>query len=126
MANVSIGGAAQFIVGGQLISIGEKVDVTPGGWSKVPVSSTAGPTGFFTEKWVTPEADVECLDDPSVSVMALQQVSSVTVQLNGKNGKSYLLYNAFATNADGGKVDMISGKYSLKLSGSRCIEQTAS
>jgi hypothetical protein len=121
--NVALGGSAQFVVAGVLYTLAGTMKVKIGGWSRTPASGPSGATGNWTEKWVDPEIEVECYDDPAMSVTALVATSGVTVQLQLRNGKSYNLYNAYAAND--GDIDAVGGKFPLKMHGTRCLEVTA-
>jgi hypothetical protein len=117
---VSFGGTAQFSINGQLYSLSGAVKVKVGGVTRKAAIGPSGPTGNWIETWIEPEIEVEVFDDPANSVTALQAVTGATVQVQGRNGKTYLLYNAFVTDAL--EPDVVAGKFSLKLSGSNCIE----
>ncbi len=120
--NTSVGGACQFIIGGQLITIGDKVEVTPGGWVSEPVSGIGGQVNSI-DKFVMPQVEVECQADPSVSISALQATKNVTVQVNEKNNRTWLLANA--KQSGDCKFDVKTGKFSLTLFGTSCIERNA-
>jgi hypothetical protein len=113
---VSFGGTAQFSINGQLYSLSGAVKVKVGGVTRKAAIGPSGPTG----NWIEPEVEVEVFDDPANSVTALQAVTGATVQVQGRNGKTYMLYNAFVTDAL--EPDVVAGKFSLKLSGSACLE----
>src|SRR5258708_2720058 len=99
---VSFGGTAQFIVGGVLYSLAGSVKVDPGGVIRTPAIGPSGPTGSWTEKVDPPMVDVEIWDDPALSVTALRDTVGVTVQVQNRNGKTFLLRNAFVTD----KIDI--------------------
>lgn len=117
---VSYGGTAQFLINGMLYSLSGSVKVKVGGVTRKAAIGPSGPTGNFIETWIEPEVDVEVFDDPTQSVSALQAVTGAAVQVQGRNGKTYMLYNAFVTDAL--EPDVVAGKFSLKLSGSQCVE----
>jgi hypothetical protein len=119
---VSYGGTAQFIVGGQLYSLSGSMKVKPGGITREPAIGPSGPTGNFVEKIVAPEIECELFDDPASSVTALQATTGVSVQLQMRNGKSWILRNAFTMDAI--EVDCAAGKFPLKMSGTTCQEIT--
>lgn len=121
--NVSFGGTCQFAVNGTLYSLSGAVKVKVGGVTRMPAVGPSGPTGNWTEKWIEPEVEVEVFDDPTQSVTTLQAVTGATVQVQGRNGKTYMLYNAFVTEAL--EPDVVAGKFSLKMSGSSCVEVVA-
>jgi hypothetical protein len=111
---------AQFVVGGTLYSLAGSMKVDPGGVVRTPAIGPSGPTGNWTEKVDPPMIEVEIFDDPSISVTALRDTVGVTVQLQMKNGKAWLLRNAFV--ADKIDVDTVAGKYQIKFSGTSCQE----
>ena len=120
---VSYGGTAQFVIGGQLYSLAGSIKIQPGGVTREPATGPSGATGNFVEKIVTPEIEVECWADPAQSVTALQATTGVTVQVQMRNGKVWLLRNAFVMDAI--SVDGVAGKFPLKMSGTTMQELTA-
>jgi hypothetical protein len=121
--NVSYGGTASFRVGGTLYQLSGSMKVDPGGVIRTPAIGPSGPTGNWTEKFDPPMIEVELFTDPAQSVTALRDAIGVNVQLNQRNGKSWLLRNGFVT--DKIDVDVTSGKFTVKLSGTDISEQTA-
>ncbi|WP_428485953.1 phage tail tube protein [Rhodopila sp.] len=112
---VSYGGTAQFTVGGTLYSLAGSIKVDPGGIIKTPAIGPSGPTGNWTEKYDPPMIEVELFDDPAQSVTTLRGVVGVTIQAQNRNGKTWVLRNGFV--ADKIDLDLISGKYTIKFSG---------
>lgn len=120
---VSIGGTASFYVNGALVELAGSMKVDVGGIIRTPVVGPSGPTGNFTEKWEAPEMEMECLDNPSLSLTALRATTNASVQLALRNGKTYILRGAFQV--DKIILDAAAGTFPFKLSGVACEEITA-
>lgn len=123
MANTERGGVCQFYAGGAYYEVGADITVKQGGFIRTAKDKSDGTAGS-TSKWVAPEVTLTAIDGPQVSVTALKAINGVTVQLNQRNGKSWLLYGAFQV--DDPEVKISTGDISaLKFSGIRCVEQLA-
>jgi hypothetical protein len=75
-----------------------------------------------TERIDPPMIEVEVFDDPALSIQAIRAITGASIQLNLSSGKRYVLYNAFQT--DKLELDAVEGKFTLKMSGTDCVETT--
>lgn len=117
---VSFGGTAQFILNGQLVTLSGQLKAGLGGIQRTPAVGPDGPTGNWIEKWVAPQFDFEMWDDPTVSLTDLFSITGQTVQIAGRNGKTYMLYGAFFV--DPPDPDVVAGKVTAKMSGKMALE----
>ncbi len=120
--NVTLGGTASFKANGTLYELAGSIKVDVGGVIRTPAVGPSGATGKWTERNDPPMVEVEVWDDPALSIQAIRAITGANVQLALNSGKSYILYNAFQT--DKLELDAVAGKFTLKLSGTDCQEQT--
>lgn len=118
--NVSLGGTASAYLNGALYEIAGTISIDVGGVIRTPAVGAGGNTGKWTEKIDPPMVEIECFDDPSLSIQALRATVGASVQLSLTSGKSYILHGAFQT--DKLVLNAIDGKFSLKLSGTDMVE----
>ena len=117
---VSFGGTAQLRVGQTLYSLAGTIKVDPGGVIKTPATGPSGVTGSWTEKVDPPMIEAELWRDPSLSVSQLRDATGITVQVQDRNGTTYVLRNSFVT--DKIDIDVVGGKFTIKWSGTDLTE----
>ena len=120
---VSFGGTAQFAVGGVLYSLAGTIKVDPGGVIKTPAVGPSGVTGNWIEKIDPPMIEAELFSDPALSITGLRDGVGATIQVQDRNGKTYVLRNSFTV--DKIDVDVVSGKFTIKWSGTDLTELVA-
>ena len=124
MAISERGGIASFYVDGALYEISAQITVKLGGVTRTAkVASDGSVVGFIT-KGVAPEVGFDAIDGGQVSVAALKAIQGQTVQVVMRNGKSYLLTQAFQI--DDPEIKPSDGDIGgVKLSGALCTEVLA-
>lgn len=122
MAITERGGLASFFVDGALYEISAQISIKMGGLVRTPKVDSTGAVVGFTTKGVPPDITIDAIDGPAVSVATLKAIQGQTVQLNMRNGKSYILTQGFQV--DDPDVKPADGDVSgLKFSGADCTEE---
>lgn len=124
MAQIERGGLSSFFVDGALYQVNGTATIKMGGVIRTPKVDSTGAVVGFTTKGMPPEVTIDAIDGPAVSVAALKAVQGSTIQLNLRNGKSYILTNAFQT--DDPEIKLAEADIgSVKFSGTVLTEDLA-
>ena len=116
-------GTMSVYVGGLLMELTGKVDLEHGG---IVREAVVGPGGVianrYTEKWVAPKLSIEVSDGAKTNIALAKDVTSTSVQIAMRNGKTYLMRAASCTGEV--KGDLAGGKFTLEYFGSVVEEVT--
>ena len=124
MAISERGGVASFYSDGALYEISGQITVKLGGITRTPKVASDGSVAGFVTKGMPPEITFDAIDGGQVSVATLKAIEGATVQIVMRNGKSYLLTQAFQI--DDPEIKPSEGDISsVKLSGAQCTEVLA-
>ena len=114
-------GTMSVYVGGQLMELAGKVDLTHGGIIRSPITGPGGVIpGRAVEKYEAPTLEIEVADGNQVNVNAMKNLTNVPIQVAARNGKTYLISNGTCTGEV--KGDLVAGKFSLSYFGATCEE----
>ena len=109
-----VGGVAEVRLGGAIVRLGATLNVMPGGLIREPAVGQSGPVGYTT-KYEMPTLELELYDNAEASLEAIRAIAGATIQVNMNNGKSFVLTNAFYTEAMSFAADK--GTHTAKFAG---------
>ena len=115
----AVGGVVSLTIDGDSQEIGEALSYSPFNTAKTMVNGLRGPTGYTTTGRA-PFIEVELTTLGTMLFADLEALEDVVVELQLKNGLSYILRDAIVVDApDGNAAD---GKTTVRLEGRRMDE----
>lgn len=115
----AVGGVVSITIDGVSYELGESVSYSPFATSKTSSVGLRGVTGY-TETGVAPFIEVEISTTADTLFSTLESLEDVIVELQLKNGLSYILRDAVVVDAP--SADAASGRSTVRLEGSSMDE----
>ena len=114
MANTTIRGMAFIRIDGRMYESEGAFSITLGGKKKTPIISASG-TVYVQEELIPGKISGTLLTTVGFDAQALKNANSVTVQVQAKNGSTYILRDALFTGD--GEIDAKEGGFTVEFQG---------
>lgn len=114
-----LGGVLNIIAGGLALSVRGTCTLRHGLPTRTGVVGQTGGVHGYTEEPMVPGVDVEVTSNADFSLTTLHGQDDMTVQIDLKDGRSFVLQNAWYRAEGGGETDLITAGMTLNFDGKK-------